>query len=162
MQSVTFDYETFAITLESGVFGNYMSKTGPEVRFGKVWPTWRLDSTRIEIYGTEGLMYLEIMGGGWQVFDDDGKIRDEHKGYFPDENHQKNFIESIRSNKTPNADIVEGHKSATLIHLANLAYRTGNKLLYYNGKKGIIENSEEANEISRGYYRPPYLIPEVI
>jgi predicted dehydrogenase len=162
IQVVTFDYSNFAFTCESAEFGTYMAKTSAEIRFGKIFPDWRLDSTRIEIYGTEGLMYLEIMGGGWQVFDKDGKIRDQEHGYFPDEKHQKNFIECIRSRKTPNADIIQGHKSACLIHLANLSYRTGNKQLFYDKKEGIINNSAEANEISRGYYRTPYTIPKEI
>ena len=162
MQAVTFDYGNFTMTLESAVFGDYMAKTTAEVRFGSKFPNWRLTSTRIEIYGTEGLMYLEIMGGGWQVYDENGKIRDQHKGYFPDKNHQINFIQCLRSGKTPNADINQGHKSASLIHLANLAYRCGNEQLYYDNRNGIITNSEEANNIDRGYYRQPYIIPDKI
>ena len=162
MQIVTYDYSDFNLTLDCGSYGNYMAKTGPEVRFGTKFPNWRLDSTRIEIYGTNGLMLLEIMGGGWQVFDESGNIRDQHKGYFPDKNHQVNFIDCLRSGKTPNANIIQGHKSASLIHLANMAYRCGNELLYYDNSKGIITNSEEANRINQGNYRAPYLLPQTI
>ena len=107
-------------------------------------------------------MYLGVMGGGWQVIGQDGEVRDQEYGYFPDENHQKNFIDCIRSGKKPNADIIQGHKSASLIHLANLSHRVGNKQLFYNSKEGIIENSEEANRISKGSYREPFIIPEKI
>jgi len=162
IQAVTYDYKNFTMTLEAGIFNNYMDKTGPDVRYGKKFPNWRVDGTRIEIYGTEGLMYLGIMGGGWQVFDQDGNIRDQEYGYFPDENHQRNFIGCLRSGKTPNADIIQGHKSSTLIHLANLAYRVGDKQLFYNNKTGKITNSELANTISEGHYRPPYMIPDKI
>ncbi len=162
MQSVIFGFEDFNITLESASFGNYMAKSGPEIRFGKKFPDWKLNSTRIEIYGTEGYMFLGIMGGGWQVFDSDGTIRDQEYGYFPDENHQKNFISCVRSGKTPNGDIVNGHKGASLIHLANLSYRTGNKQLFYDNKTGRMTNSELANQISEGSYRSVYALPEVI
>ena len=162
MQAVTFDFGNMTMTCESGVFGDYMAKSNADVRYGNIFPNWRLTSTRTEIYGTEGLMLLEIMGGGWQVYDQDGKIRDQEYGYFPDVNHLKNFVDCLRSGKTPNADILQGHKSATLLHLANLAYRTGNQQLYYNNLKGVVENSPLANEISEGYYRPPYTIPDVI
>ena len=162
IQVVTNVYENYVMTFESGVFGEYMTKSKPDVRFGDKFPDWRLDSTRIEIYGTEGLMYLEIMGGGWQVFDNNGKVNAYDYGNYPDENHQKNFIDCLRSRKRPNGDIVQGHKSACLIHLANLAYRTGNQQLFINSKEGIIENSVEANKISEGYYRHPYKIPDVI
>ena len=107
-------------------------------------------------------MYLGIMGGGWQVIGQYGEVRDQEYGYFPDKNHQKNFIDCIRSGKKPNADIIQGHKSASLVHLANLSYRVGNKQLFYNSKEGVIENSEEAKQISKGLYREPYTIPEII
>ena len=43
------------------------------------------------------------------------------------QNHFANFIEAVRSRKTEalNADILEGHYSAALCHLANISYRTG-------------------------------------
>lgn len=162
MQAITFDFNDFVMTCESAVFGNYMDKSQADVRFGTKFPDYRLTSTRTEIYGTEGLMYFEIMGGGWQVFGNDGQLRDQHKGYFPDESHQRNFIDCIRQGKTPNADIVQGHKSATLVHLANLAYRVGNQQLFYDNKTGKITNSDLANTISEGYYREPYGLPKVI
>ncbi|MGV8094995.1 MAG: Gfo/Idh/MocA family protein [Mangrovibacterium sp.] len=161
-QAVTYDYKDFVMTLECGIFSSYMDKTKADVRFGKKFPNWRVDGTRIEIYGTQGLMYLGIMGGGWQVFDPNGNLRDQEYGYFPDENHQRNFIDCLRKGNTPNADIIQGHKSACLIHLANLAYRTGNRQLYYDAKEGQITNSPEANEISLGDYRAPYVIPDKI
>jgi predicted dehydrogenase len=158
-QAITYDYKDFTMTLELGVFGNYMDKTKADVRFGDKFPNWPVDGTRIEIYGTEGLMYLGIMGGGWQAFGPDGVLRDKHKGYFPDENHQRNFIDCLRSGKTPNADIVQGHKSSSLVHLANLAYRTGKQQLYFDGR---ATDSAQANKISEGYYRPQYMIPDKI
>jgi len=162
MQAVTYQYNDFNLTLECGIFSNYMDKTKADVRFGKKFPNWRVDGTRIEIYGTEGLMYLGIMGGGWQVFDADGTIRDQEHGYFPDENHQRNFISCLRTGKTPNADILQGHKSSSLIHLANLAYRTGNQQLYFDAVNKTISNSPEANKLSEGYYRAPFTIPDKI
>lgn len=162
MQAVTYDYRDFTMSLECGIFSSYMDKTKADVRFGKKFPNWRVDGTRIEIYGTEGLMYLGIMGGGWQVFDHEGNIKDQEHGYFPDENHQRNFIDCLRSGNTPNGDIIQGHKSASLIHLANLSYRAGKQQLYYDAAGKSIINSPEAETISQGYYRAPYMIPETI
>lgn len=162
MQIATFDFGDLVMTSESGVFGNYMYKSPPEVRFGDIFPDWRVTSTRTEIYGTEGLMLLEIMGGGWIVIDNEGKIREKELGYFPDEAHLKDFVTCLKTRTTPNSDIIQGHKSSVLIHLANLSYRTGNQHLLYDGKKGIIKNSEEANIIDRGFYRTAYNIPDVV
>jgi len=42
--------------------------------------------------------------------------------------HQVNFIECMRSRKTPNANIGEAQSSVQLCHLANIAYRVGHTL----------------------------------
>ena len=39
-----------------------------------------------------------------------------------------NFLDCVRSRKTPNADIEQGHRSVLLCHLANIAYRVGHTL----------------------------------
>ena len=39
--------------------------------------------------------------------------------------HLVNFIDCVRSRKTPNANIEEGQRSVMLCHLANVAYRVG-------------------------------------
>ena len=162
IQAVTYQYDDFPMTCESAVFGNYMTKSSPEIRFGDKFPDWKLNSTRIEVYGTDRMMCLGIMGGGWQVLDEDGEVCDQEYGYFPDENHLRNFIECVRSRKKPNGDILQGHRSASLIHLANLAYRAGNKQLYVDRETETITNSARARELSKGYYRKPYQLPEVI
>ena len=118
-------------------------------------------SDRMEIYGTEGMMYLGRHGAGWQVLGADSKVIAQEYGYFPDEEHQQDFINCIRTGKEPNANIEQSHKSATLVHLANLSYRVGKKQLYYDGEKELVTNSDEANVISKGTYRPGFEVPEV-
>ena len=45
------------------------------------------------------------------------------KGDMPDQNHIANWVECIRSRKTPNAPVEIGYRSAIAAHMANLAYR---------------------------------------
>ena len=161
-QTVTYDFGDFPMTCESSNYGNYMSKSSPEVRYGNLFPNWPFNSTRIEIYGTEGMMYLGRHGGGWQVLGPDAKVLAEEYGYFPDEVHQQDFIKCVRSREVPNGNVEQGHKSATLVHLANMSYRVGKKQLYFDGTTERVTNSEEANVISRGTYSPGYEIPEVV
>lgn len=156
--NITYQFDDFAMTCESGSCTPYMTKEGNDVRFGTKWPYWPQNSTRIEIYGTERVMYLGRHGVGWQVMEVDGKIVDMDKGYFPDKFHQKNFVESIRSNKTPNGDVKQGHLSASLVHLADIAYRAGNKYLEFDGKTEKFTNNEAANKFLKGHYRAPYII----
>lgn len=161
-QTITFDYGSFPMTCESSSYGNYLSKLSTEVRYGKVFPDWQLNSTRIEIYGTDAIMYLGRHGAGWQVKGPDSKVIAQETGYFPDEVHQKNFLDSIRSRKVPNANIEQGHRSAILAHLANLSYMVGKKQLYFDGVKEVIINSDEANLLDKREYRKGFEMPDKV
>ena len=90
------------------------------------------------------------------------KVIAQEFGYFPDEEHQKDFIKCIQTRKIPNANLEQSHKSATLVHLANLSYRVGKKQLYYDSANERVTNSEEANVISKGSHRKGYEIPEIV
>lgn len=159
--NITYQFDGFDMTCESGSCTPYMTKEGREVRYGSKWPYWPQNSTRIEIYGSDRLMYLGRHGVGWQVMEVDGKIVDSDKGYFPDKFHQKNFIDSIRENKQPNGDVTQGHLSASLVHLADIAYRVGNKHLEFDSKAERFTNNEAANKLLKGYHRAPYTLPNL-
>ena len=160
IQAITYDYGDFVMTCESANFGPYMKKSPGGVRYGKKFPDWRQNATRIEIYGTNRMMYLGRHGGGWQVLEANGKVVDFDYGYFPDKFHQANFIDCIRSRKTPNGNLEQGHLSASLVHLGNLSYRAGRMQLLFDGQTETITNCPEANALGRLKYRDPYRIPE--
>jgi predicted dehydrogenase len=75
-------------------------------------------------------------------------------------NHFENFIACVRSRKVQdlNCDILEGHWSATLCHLANISYRLGRKLVFDPDKERIV-GDEEANQLLTRTYREPYVLP---
>jgi hypothetical protein len=156
-QSVVFEFDEYVLTADGGTSFKYMQKASGDIRNDATrFPNWRNYSARVEIYGAEGLMYLGRHGGGWQVIGKDDKIVTEDEAIFPDNAHQKNFIECIRSRKTPNGEIEECHKSATLVNIGNIAYRTGNKHLLFDGKTETFFNNKQANELARGTYRKGY------
>ena len=161
-QTITYDFGTFPMTVEASIYGGYMTKASPEIRFGNLFPNWPFLSDRMEIYGTEGMMYLGRHGAGWQVLGTGAKVIAQEYGYFPDEEHQKDFINCIRTRKMPNSDIEQGHKSATLVHLANMSYRVGKKQLFFDAATEKVTNSPEANIIARGTSRKEYEIPETV
>lgn len=159
--SIMYDFGKFAMTCQSGNATNYMKKTPTNIRMDpNLFPDWSTNATRTEIYGTEGLMYLGRHGGGWQVVGEDSKIIAQDSGVFPDKEHHQDFLAAIRDGKNPNGDVSQGHLSASLVHLADIAYRVGNKQLYFDSKAERFTNSEEANKLLKGYYRTPYIIPE--
>ena len=159
-QMATFDYGNFTLTLETGQCTPYMKKSGPEIRFSDDFPEWMQNATRIEILGTKRMMYVGRMGGGWQVFDKDGQIVAQEPGYYPLEAHIKNFLDCVRSRNEPNGNIVQGHNSSVLIHLANLSYRMGNKQLTYSPEYEVITNDNEALSLSRQNYRKGFEVNE--
>lgn len=162
-QTMTFDFDNFSMTCESGNATNYMGKTPGAIRQSdSQFPDWSQNATRTEIYGTEGMMYLGRHGGGWQVFGKGGEVLAQEYGIFPDKWHQQSFIESIRSRKQPNGDVEQGHLSATLIHLGNIAHRIGNKQLYFDGENERFINNDDANELLKSSYRDNYMIPEKV
>ncbi|MBX3257090.1 MAG: Gfo/Idh/MocA family oxidoreductase [Chitinophagaceae bacterium] len=158
--NITYQFDGFDMTCESGNVTPYLQKIPGEIRFSKTeFPVWPQTSTRIEIYGTERMMYLGRHGGGWQVMEKNGKVVDAHKDIFPDKFHQKDFIDSIRQNKQPNGDVTQGHLSASLVHLADIAYRVGNKQLEFDPQTERFTNNEAANQLLKGNYRAPYILP---
>jgi len=169
LQVITYDYGDFVMTVDMSLFMPYLWKSGGDVRFGDKFPHWPANGTRIEIYGTKRMMYLGRMGGGWQVVESKGKgkekrievVKFEH-GRYPKEEHEKNFIECIRSRKRPNGDIEQGHYSATLVHMGNIANRVGNKQLFFDGKTERFLNNDDANKLLKPTYRKPFYIPEQV
>jgi predicted dehydrogenase len=160
-QSVTFDFGEYVLTADGGPSYKYMQKAPQEIRNdAKRFPNWRNYSARVEIYGTEGLMYLGRHGGGWQVIGSGDKVVAEDGAVFPDTAHQKNFIECLRSRKTPNGNIEECHRSATLVNMGNIACRVGNKQLLFDGKTEKFIGDKQANILARGTYRKGYEVPE--
>ncbi len=64
-------------------------------------------------------------GGGW-IYDNQGERIQQFKG-DGGENHVPNFISAMRSRRVKDlrADVLEGHLSAALCHVANISYRLG-------------------------------------
>jgi predicted dehydrogenase len=150
-QSITYDFGNYVMTADGGPSLNYMAKAPWDIRNDRTrFPNWRNYSARVEIYGTKGLMYLGRHGGGWQVIGMDDKIVAEDGAVFPDNAHQKNFIDCIRSRQTPNGDIEQGHRSSTLVNLGNIACRTGNTLLRFDPSTEKITNNSKANKLAQG------------
>jgi hypothetical protein len=162
LQIVCYQFDKLVMSFSNTGFTPYLSKSPAEVRFGKKFPYWPQNADRIEIFGTKRMMYLGRHGAGWQVFEADGKLVAEHKGYHPDKWHLPNFIDCVRSRKRPNGDVEQGHLSASLEHLANVAYRSGNQRLVLDAKTETFVDNEAANRYLKPHYRGEYCVPEEV
>jgi predicted dehydrogenase len=81
------------------------------------------------------------------------------KGKADTADHTRNFLDCIRSRKTPNADVEVGHRDTSAAILGNLAYQS-QKLLLWDGKTETITNEPSLNKKHRYKYRAPHLFPE--
>ena len=74
-----------------------------------------------------------------------------------DPEHQQNFVDSVRNRKPPSADVEEAHRSALLVHYANMSYRTGGQRLQVDAKTEAVD-SPEAMKLFRRSYRKPWVV----
>jgi predicted dehydrogenase len=89
-------------------------------------------------YGTEGDVVIPSYNGG-VAFDRKGNEIKTFKG-GNDKFHFGNFVDAVLSQdaKKLNADILEGHRSSALCHLANISYRLG----------GLVTGSEASERLA--------------
>jgi predicted dehydrogenase len=129
-------------------------------------------------YGTEG--YLELYGESatpWKAFRKREKVAfagsKEVKSTEPFDpsfrlapggsEHWANFLDAIRSGKdeTLTCDVLEGHYSTTLAHLANISYRLGRELKFM-GEYEKFAGDTEADALLTRVYRKPYIVTEEV
>jgi len=141
-QLAAYEYGEFTLLFESALWMPYMKKTPSSVRDSDKFPNWPFSSTKIEVLGTEGFMYVGRHGGGWQAYDSNGELVHSEYGRQADKEHQDNFIE--------------------LCHLANISYRVGNRKLKLDPETESFVNVPEANKYLKRTYRHPWIIPDKI
>ncbi len=74
---------------------------------------------------------------------------------MPDPEPLVNFAEAVKTRKRAGGNADAANRSATLMHLANIAIRTGRKLNYDPVKEEII-GDEEANRLVNPPMRAPW------
>lgn len=130
----------------------------------RIWNPYGMEEVDngVAAYGSEGQVHIGRWNGRWgfKVFDKAGKVvlHDEEK---QPEQHQLNFVDSVRSRKLPNADIGEGHLSVIHCHLANIVGRTGRNVRFDAGSETAIAD-EEANLYTKRTYRTHWGTPKII
>ena len=127
-------------------------------------------------HGTNTIGNIFLGSKGYMTVDLDGfrtYLGEEHepgpsmefteKGRWASGPHFANFLDAVRSRKPAglHAGIEVGHLSAALCHMANIAYRTRERL-EFDAKTERFTNSEAANKHLTRDYRPPFVVPNVV
>lgn len=146
-----------------------------DIRFGdKCLVTWEGRSCNsrdsegrdrgVIFYGENGSM--ETGGNSYKVFDLKNKLvkevtsNDVIDGRDPsspnmnlDGVHIADFLDAVRNNRRPHADVEELYKSTLLVQLGNIAWRTGHRLTI-DPSTGHIKDDPEAQKLWSRDYEP--------
>ena len=161
LHTTTYEYADGKI-LEFATRGGYTNDEGTQ-RIGNLF------------YGTKGWVWIDgDSGRKWQSY----LGRKEEKGPGSDAPpekgeplglttietpHYANFVDAIRAGdpKKLTCDILEGHLSASLPHLANISYRVGRSLTF-DGKTEKCVGDAEADRLLTRAYRQGFAVPEKV
>jgi predicted dehydrogenase len=162
VQIVTYNFDSFFMTMEMTNYPRYMQKTTGTIRRNDILPYWTQNATRIELYGSDLMMTVGRHGGGWQVTTSGGKVVDQMFGRPPDYDHYRNFFKCIDTRQQPNAFVETAHPACLAIHMANIAHRIGNQTLFFDSKKETFLDQPKANGLLKRDYRNAFQVPERI
>jgi predicted dehydrogenase len=132
----------------------------------------RAGGADIEFHGTRGTLALSRSGfkvtpegtdtGGGDVAPAPGAKAPaaavEEKGSEMNVAHIRDFLACVKSRARPVADVEEGHLSAAMCHLGNIATRLG-RSLRWDPRKEEIAGDSEANRMLSRPYRKPWALP---
>jgi len=106
-----------------------------------------------EISGDKGSMIIDR--GGWSIYPREKDAEREDKlASELDVSHAFNFAKAIRGQEAVNAPLIEGHKSATLCHLGNIATRLNRSIRFDPGGETIVGDAEAIALMARAYRAP--------
>ncbi len=115
-------------------------------------------------FGSDG--FLSISNDGYKTYLGEKRLSGPSMGSARENTtalHFENFRNAVMSRRVSdlNCDVLEGHLSAALCHLANISYRTGDKLLFDAEQERFVGNFGADTLLSRDY-RDPWVVPEQV
>ncbi len=160
-QTALFEYADGTI-LEFATRGEHTNEEGGQ-RVGNLF------------YGSKGWVWLDETGRNWGSYL--GTVGEKNEkgpgsgtaagsgepvGLTTSEgNHYSNFVDAIRANdpKMLTCDVLEGHYSSTLPHLANISYRVGHGLTF-DPKSERFDDDKKADQLLTREYRKGFEVPK--
>src|SRR5579872_1386378 len=158
VMQVTYEYPDFVMSYETcllnahGVGGRtpgmkYYNAKGAEDR-----------PNGMAFYGTRAALYADRIG--YEIYPEPGSPIERKQTNTTDatQRHAANFIDCVRSRNPPNAEIETGHRSTTIAHIGNIAFKTGKKLHWNSDSEEFIADAEASKLLSRQARKPWDLI----
>jgi predicted dehydrogenase len=129
-------------------------------------------------YGTTGWVWIDGDGRKWQSYFGHKNEKGPGADSAPDDQsgsdpnvltsieypHYQNFVDAIRAGdpKILTCDILEGHLSSTLPHLANISYRVGRALVFDGKTETFVDDKKADRLLTRDSYRKGFDIPKSV
>jgi len=114
--------------------------------------TFVMDSTEWPVPGKPAYDRQEPRGVSLSDLSEEDRKKIEQ---MPDPEPLIGFQEAVKTRKKPGGHAEAAHRSATILHLANIAIRTGRKIRY-DPVKEVIIGDEEANRLVNQPMRAPW------
>jgi predicted dehydrogenase len=120
----------------------------------------------IEFHGTEGTLFVDRSGFqitpekkriGDKTFDltEAAEMKDLPDSHF---NHVANFVECMKTRQQPISDVEIGHRSTSACLLANIAYRTKERIEWDAKTERITRGGKQAEQLLAYQYRKPWAL----
>ena len=146
------EYEV-TYTYANGVIHTCKSTTASEWHGGVKDPNGQQHGIRF--HGSDGWIWVTrgtINAHDRQILKD--KLPEDAKRVYLSENHMGNFIDCVKSRKTPICPAEVGHRSASLCHLGVIAIRLGRKLNWDPIKERFVGDTEANRWVARPMRKP--------
>jgi len=155
---VTYEYSGFVMSYETcllnghGVGGRTPGMKYYNARSAEDRPNG------MAFYGTNGTLYADRIG--YEIYPEPKSPLERKQMNTTDATklHAANFIDCVRSRRPPNAEVEIGHRSTTVAHLGNIAFKTGKKLRWNADTEEFINDGNASNLLSREARKPWNLI----
>jgi predicted dehydrogenase len=105
--------------------------------------------------GTEGYMVFSRRGYFQTYLGSKEEPGPGQRGGAGNQEHVHNFFDGVRSGTQTNADAQVAHLSCALVHLGEIAYRTG-RVLQFDPESETFPGNDEANAMLGKPYRTPW------
>ncbi|MCZ6772478.1 MAG: Gfo/Idh/MocA family oxidoreductase [Proteobacteria bacterium] len=109
----------------------------------------------IRFTGTDGWLWVtrgSINASDRQIFRE--PFSDNDPRVYQSDDHMGNFIDCVKTRKTPICPVGVGHRSASISHLGVIAVRLGRKLSWDPAKERFVGDAEANNMVSRPMRKP--------
>ncbi len=164
VQNASFQFKGRNLFLEYSLrngYSNTEAGVGESIPFTLGDPR---DGYGLVVFGSEGYMVMPDYNSYRTYLGRDRKPGPSRQGTGPADSaewHLENFLKAVRSRQQANlnAGIDVALRSASLCHLANIAYRV-RETLKVDPATGRILGNAAASAMARRAFRPPYVVPE--